>query len=116
MDKDKVIKSLEWMRDKESWREGIMIHDDHAEVRKRICDNALALLKEQKAVEHKWTSVKDNYPEKEGFYLVSDGKGLFHPWIAEMRIFAGMKGFCNGANMPVVEAWMPLPEPYKEGR
>ena len=46
MDREKVIKSLKWFRDRDKWREGIMIHDDHAEVRKRICDDALALLKE----------------------------------------------------------------------
>lgn len=47
MDREKVIKSLKWFRDRDSWREGIMIHDDHAEVRKQICDNAIELLKEQ---------------------------------------------------------------------
>lgn len=50
MDREKVIKSLKWFRDMDSWREGIMIHDDHADVRKQICDNAIALLKEQEAV------------------------------------------------------------------
>jgi len=47
MDREKVIKSLKWFRDRDKWREGIMIHDDHAEVRKQICDNAIELLKEQ---------------------------------------------------------------------
>lgn len=72
--------------------------------------------KEQEADEPKWTSVKERYPEKEGFYLVSADHGNYQPWIAEMRIFKGVKGFCNGAVMPCVGAWMPLPEPYKEGR
>ena len=48
-DREKVIKSLKWFRDRDSWREVIMIHDDHAEVRKLICDNAIELLKEQEA-------------------------------------------------------------------
>jgi hypothetical protein len=74
------------------------------------------LLKEHGAVEPKWTSIKERYPEKEGFYLVSADHGNYHPWIAEMRIFNGIKGFCNGAAMPCVGAWMPLPEPFKEGR
>ena len=73
-------------------------------------------LKEQESIEPKWTSVKERYPEKEGFYLVSADHGNYHPWIAEMRIFRGIKGFCNGAAMPCIGAWMPLPEPYKEGR
>lgn len=46
-DIEKVIKSLKWFRDRDKWREGVMIHDDHAEVRKQICDNAIELLKEQ---------------------------------------------------------------------
>lgn len=78
--------------------------------------DAIALLKEQEAVVPKWTSIKERYPEKEGFYLVSAEHGNYHPWIAEMRIFAGVKGFCNGAVMPVVGAWMPLPAPYMEGQ
>ena len=46
-DREKVINELKWFRDRDLWREGIMIYDDHAEVRKRICDDAIALLKEQ---------------------------------------------------------------------
>lgn len=76
----------------------------------------VCLLKEQEAVGQKWISVKERYPEKEGFYLVSADHGNYHPWIAEMRIFKGIKGFYNGAVMPCVGAWMPLPKPYKEGR
>lgn len=69
--------------------------------------DALELLQRQK-----WISVKERYPEKEGFYLVSADHGNYLPWIAEMKIFCGVKGFCNGAAMPCVGAWMPLPEPY----
>ena len=67
-DREKVIKSLKWFRDKDSWREGIMIHDDHAAVRKQICDNAITLLKEQdaelsyrkaKAITHNATKLDD---------------------------------------------------------
>jgi len=77
---------------------------------------AITLLKEQEAVKPKWTSIKKCYPEKEGFYLVSADNGNYHPWIAEMRIFKGIKGFCNGATMPCVGAWMPLPKiPGEEG-
>ena len=82
----------------------------------RTIDDAIELLKDQDAVEQKWTSIKERYPEKEGFYLVSADYGNYHPWIAEMRIFKGIKGFCNVAAMPCVGAWMPLPEPYKEGQ
>ena len=62
--------------------------------------------------EQKWTSVKERYPDKEGFYLVSADHGNYLPWIAEMKTLCGVKGFCNGATMPCVGAWMPLPKPY----
>jgi len=111
MDREKVIKAVEEAFD--------LVHSDYigtydfdeTEWEQNKAD-ALSMLKEQKAVQPKWTSIKERYPEKEGFYLVSAEHGNYHPWIAEMRIFAGVKGFCNGAAMPVVGAWMPLPEPY----
>lgn len=71
-----------------------------------------ALLKEQEAVEPRWTSIKERYPDKEGFYLVSADHGNYLPWIAEMKILCGVKGFCNRSTMPCIGAWMPLPEPY----
>ena len=46
-DIEKVIIELKWFRDRDTWREGIMVYDDHAEVRKRICDDAIEILKEQ---------------------------------------------------------------------
>lgn len=39
-----VIKGLEYLHDKETWREGIMIYDDHARVRKQITKDALDLI------------------------------------------------------------------------
>lgn len=43
-DREKAIKELKWLRDQESWKEGLMTYDDHAETRKRICGNAVELL------------------------------------------------------------------------
>ena len=104
---DKIIKTLEYCTTSEDCRpcEYWQTFDDTG---CQCMKDALELLKEQP----KWTSVKERYPDKEGFYLVSADHGNYHPWIAEMRIFCGVKGFCNGANMPCVGAWMPLPEPY----
>jgi hypothetical protein len=118
MDREKVIKGLEIcseVRDGEEcpyecpYRQAICFGVSGLMV------DALELLKEQEAVEPRWISIKERYPEKEGFYLVSADHGNYLPWIAEMKIFHGVKGFCNGAVMPCVGAWMPLPEPYKEG-
>lgn len=39
-----VIKGLKYLHDKETWREGIMIYDDHARVRKQITKDALDLI------------------------------------------------------------------------
>lgn len=49
-DIEKVIKELKYLHDKDSWREGIMIHDDQASVRKQICSDALELLKRLKPI------------------------------------------------------------------
>ena len=42
-----VIKGLKYLHDKETWREGIMIYDDHARVRKQITKDALELIDTQ---------------------------------------------------------------------
>ena len=98
---EKVIAGLTMLADTKN--------DDSCEGLKccKIAEDALELLKAQK-----WTSIKERYPDKEGFYLVSADHGNYLPWIAEMKIFGGVKGFCNGATMPCVGAWMPLPQPY----
>lgn len=118
-DREKVIKGLEVctsIADDELCPKDCPYYQEVCYGYDQLMRDALALLKEQEAVVPKWTSVKERYPEEEGFYLVSADHGNYHPWIAEMRIFKGIKGFCNGATMPCVGAWMPLPEPYKEGR
>lgn len=56
LDRNKVIKNLKWFRDRKSWREGIMIYDDHADVRKQICDNAIAMLEENEPVQPLYTT------------------------------------------------------------
>lgn len=52
-----VIKGLEYLHDKETWREGIMIYDDHARVRKQITKDALDLIDAQ--VRHMATLVSN---------------------------------------------------------
>ena len=60
-----------------------------------------------------WIPVSERLPEDDGFYLVCGG-GLM-PWIAELRTFMNVRGWCSNVNMPVVKMWMPLPKPPKEG-
>lgn len=66
--------------------------------------------------EQRWIPVGERLPEKSGQYYVS---GKSKVWICEfLTIHSGTKllgGWCNNAANPVVQAWMPLPEPYKGG-
>ena len=62
-----------------------------------------------------WIPCKERLPEESGMYIVS---GKQKVWVCKFtRInIAGVKigGWENDARNPVVTAWMPLPEPYKE--
>ena len=64
-------------------------------------------------IEKEWTSVDERLPEEDGFYLVCNYGYL--PWIAELKTFKCIRGWCNSANMPVVKMWMPLPKTPKDG-
>ena len=63
----------------------------------------------------RWTPCKKRLPEESGMYIVSGKRKV---WVCKFtRInIAGVKigGWENDARNPVVTAWMPLPEPYKE--
>ena len=62
----------------------------------------------------RWIPVKERLPEKSGNYLVT-GKWKSEPhkiWICEFMNGIYVSGWMNHALNPVVEAWMPLPEPY----
>lgn len=62
--------------------------------------------------EQRWIPCSEQLPKKSGQYYVSGGDKV---WVCEFLIipnFAG--GWCNNAANPVVQAWMPLPEPYAE--
>lgn len=59
-----------------------------------------------------WIPCSERLPEKQGQYYVSGGDKV---WICDFLIFSNFKGgWCNDVSNPVVEAWMPLPEPYKK--
>lgn len=65
----------------------------------------------------RWIPVTERLPEKPGQYYVSGGDKV---WICEFLIIATTNipnfigGWCNDVANPVVQAWMPLPEPYRE--
>lgn len=48
-DRKYVIGCLKYLHDRETWKEGPLVSDDHAEVRRRITADALALLNGQTA-------------------------------------------------------------------
>lgn len=59
-----------------------------------------------------WISCSERLPEESGEYYVSGGDKV---WICSFLIIPTFKGgWCNNVSNPVVEAWMELPEPYKE--
>lgn len=64
----------------------------------------------------RWIPVTERLPEEAGQYLVSgkyaneDGE----VWICKFARLYNW-GWCNKAERPVVQAWMPFPEPYKGG-
>lgn len=59
-----------------------------------------------------WIPCSERSPEKSGEYYVSGGDKV---WVCSFLIIPPYNsGWCNNASNPVVEAWMPLPEPYKE--
>lgn len=57
----------------------------------------------------KWTSIQERYPDEPGDYIVSGGGKI---WIATYMKLCNIHGFCNNCKNPMIEAWMPLPEPF----
>lgn len=65
----------------------------------------------------KWIPVTERLPEMPGKYLVT-GRSfrdrIPQVWICECISFGSVIGWSNHALNPIVEAWMPLPQPPKE--
>lgn len=64
-----------------------------------------------KAESGQWIPVSERLPENSGDYLVC-GHGKI--WICEMLNLCGVRGWCSDVKNPIVEAWMPLPQPYRK--
>lgn len=82
------------------------------------CEELVALRALPSVQQEQWIPCSKRLPKKAGKYYVSGGGKV---WICEFVIvlnsFAGVTGgWCNPASNPVVQAWMPLPEAYKERR
>ena len=58
-----------------------------------------------------WIPVSERLPEKDGYYYVS-GNGKI--WSCRFVNLMYVKGWTNSADNPPIEAWMPLPESYRE--
>lgn len=62
--------------------------------------------------EQRWIPMSEQPPKESGKYYVSGGGKV---WICEYIIIPNfIGGWCNDAENPVVQAWMPRPEPYGE--
>ena len=58
-----------------------------------------------------WIPCSKKLPKKSGQYYVSGGDKV---WICEFLAIPNFtSGWCNDVSNPAVQAWMPLPEPYK---
>lgn len=58
-----------------------------------------------------WIPCSERLPKKSGQYYVSGGDKV---WICKFLIIPNFKGgWCNDIANPVVQAWMPLPEPWE---
>ena len=93
---------------------------EHLKVVLKTCDvqdeeaveMAIKALDKDINVPSKWSPVSERLPEKDGIYLVSGGGRV---WGAQCLTFGCFRGWSNDARNPAISAWMPLPEPYKEG-
>ena len=73
--------------------------------------DAMRAIAKGKKAGSQWIPCSERFPEKQGQYYVSGGDMV---WICDFLIFSNFKGgWCNNVSNPIVEAWMPLPEPYK---
>ena len=65
----------------------------------------------------KWIPCSEKLPEKSGTYIVTGAwKGQQREtWMCELYVLEPFgAGWCNDARRPIIDAWMPLPEPYKK--
>ena len=65
----------------------------------------------------KWIPCSERLPEKSGTYIVT-GMWKGEPreiWMCKLLVLESFgAGWCNDARKPVIDAWMPLPEPYQQ--
>ena len=61
----------------------------------------------------RWTDAKDRDPDREGYYLVTMSGDI----VGENESFTSICGFYLGTwDEAGVCAWMPIPDPYREGK
>ena len=60
---------------------------------------------------NQWIPVTERLPGEDGMYIVCGHNAV---WVANFVTIVCVKGWSNDVRNPVIEAWMPLPEPYKE--
>lgn len=91
--------------------------DDEDDCTAGLSQNALSVIEELQAEgellkEYRWIPKEEQMPDEPGVYLVSGGGKV---WLAECAFMMGVKGWCNHANNPMVEAWMPVPRAFVRG-
>lgn len=79
----------------------------------RVAELTIALTEKKP----EWIPCNERLPKSSGLYLVCGQWRGEDPkvWVCSFEVASYMSGWINDVNNPVIEAWMPLPDPY-EGR
>lgn len=129
IDEKKLISELEkWLNDtaylKEKYSGSVQIKDSegdnfiytHAEIAHDAISTVIEKINEQEKISEWIPYTEENKPKKEGFYLITV-KTIFlgePELLVKKEWFSEKNGCFNGYSNAVV-AWVPMPEPYKEG-
>lgn len=117
-----ILDKMQFFQGQRAGRE--LWFDKPTEVQEQDCENFTRdirmirdyILQLEEQAKPKWIPVSERFPEKPGFYIVT-GAWIGQPreiWMCELWILESFgAGWCNDARRPVIDAWMPLPEPYK---
>ena len=77
---------------------------------KEDCDQAMRMLKSMQ-----WIPCSERLPEESGLYIVTNVGRWVEPVGTRYYNIRADGSFWSGLPGNTVVAWMPLPEPYKEG-
>jgi hypothetical protein len=82
-----------------------------------MAQKALQELRDNGVFVGRWIPVSERLPETNDDVLVTDGVDMFVAWYSREDMWQGWKSSDNNFDRDTpIEAWMPLPEPYRAER